>query len=141
LFYETLAPSVLSVVHKSTFKEVIENDPAYMCITINILLHYYRVFQERIQNLELTTVRERVAFRLLFLGKYLGQANGAEITLAVPITDEELADSINTSRETANRVLSQLIAEGYLRKQGRELVIVDPQGLHAIDGEFEALDN
>jgi CRP-like cAMP-binding protein len=49
--------------------------------------------------------------------------------LPVPLTQEELARMVGTTRESVNRCLAGLTARGLLRIEDRRYVLPDPEAL------------
>lgn len=72
------------------------------------------VYTQRIQTLEYRTARERVIAELLNLAERFGERHGKEVFINAPITHQDIADSINMSRETASRALESLFEEGLI---------------------------
>jgi CRP-like cAMP-binding protein len=66
------------------------------------------LYMQRIKTLEYTTTRERVIAEILHLEERFGYFNGKEIIIESPITHQDIADSVNMSRETASRCLEKL---------------------------------
>ncbi|HMB30050.1 MAG TPA: helix-turn-helix domain-containing protein [Blastocatellia bacterium] len=59
-----------------------------------------------------------------------------EIRLRLPLKRKEIARMINISPHYVSELLTELVEEGVLRRNGRELIIVDQSGLwHEIDFE------
>ena len=132
LFYETVTNSEISVMSKDRFTRSLEHNAAYTRVAVAVLLRSHRLLQERIRCLELATARERVASHLLFLGNNFGKTDGTNVVLPLPVTDEELAESVNVSRETVNRTLNQLIHEQYIVRRGRVCTIVRRDDLYRL---------
>jgi DNA-binding GntR family transcriptional regulator len=55
-------------------------------------------------------------------------AGGTDVVENLP-THQDIANMINTSRETVTRALLALAQRGIVRKDSNRLVIVDPEGL------------
>ncbi|MBV7537496.1 Crp/Fnr family transcriptional regulator [Duganella sp. sic0402] len=62
------------------------------------------------------------------------QPGQPEVVKNLP-THQDIANMINTSRETVTRALATLVQQGIIQKVNQELVIVDPKGLQKlVDG-------
>ena len=72
------------------------------------------------------SVRQRIARQLL---TYAGQVD-PEKPLVVPMSHEELADSVGSAREVVTRHLDRFQAEGMVALDRGEITLVDPVGLH-----------
>lgn len=69
-------------------------------------------------------VPERVWRRLADLAARFGQPTASGTEIAVPLTQETIAEMAGTSRESANRALRRLMAEGRLASVGRGRYVV-----------------
>ena len=83
------------------------------------------VYTQRIQTLEFRTARGRVISELLNLAQRFGEKHGKEVVINAPLTHQDIADSINMSRETASRTLELLFKENLVKQEDRLLSIVD----------------
>ncbi|MEO0539473.1 MAG: Crp/Fnr family transcriptional regulator [Cyanobacteria bacterium P01_A01_bin.105] len=82
-----------------------------------------RQMADLIQILHCRQVEERLLQVLCWLGLQLGQPVAGGVCLPFPITHQELADAIATTRVTVTRCLSQLETEGYLKWSRAEKVL------------------
>jgi CRP/FNR family transcriptional regulator, cyclic AMP receptor protein len=73
----------------------------------------------------------RLARALLALAEDYGQQHPAGTGLTAKLTQQELADMIGATRESVNKNLKRFETLGLIRRQGRSLTIVDPEGLRA----------
>lgn len=71
-------------------------------------------------------IRSRVAMHLLDLAVRDGER------LVVEASQQDIADNIGSVREVVARAVAQLREEGYLERDDRRLVLIDPAGLHRI---------
>jgi CRP/FNR family transcriptional regulator, cyclic AMP receptor protein len=83
------------------------------------------VYTQRIQTLEFRTARERIISELLNLAERFGEKFGKTVIINVPITHQDIADSINMNRETASRALGQLFDEGILGQDDHLFTVLD----------------
>jgi CRP/FNR family transcriptional regulator len=90
-----------------------------------------------IEQLSFTTVRHRLANFLLRLAQKSGKRTSEGLLVSLPITNQELAAQIGTVRELVSRNLSRLQAEGMVKIDGREILIID---LKALELENESAD-
>lgn len=80
---------------------------------------------ESIADLVFTDVPGRVAKALLDLSRRFGRPVENGIMVAHDLTQEELAQLVGASRETVNKALADFTARGWLRRDGRAIVILD----------------
>lgn len=67
---------------------------------------------------------ERVRAKLLQLARSHGKVAGGGVRLDLPLTHDLLAQTVGSSRATVTRALAELQTEGFLRRDGRSLVLV-----------------
>ena len=62
------------------------------------------------------------------------EKQGKQIIINAPITHQDIADSINMSRETASRALEQLFNSGLMGQKDHLFTVFDIDKLRAILG-------
>lgn len=83
--------------------------------------------EERLLHLAYDTVRKRVADALLLLEKRY--KDSATSTFSMPISRENLANIVGTSKECVIRVLSEFKDEGFIETKLSEITILNSNGL------------
>jgi CRP/FNR family transcriptional regulator, cyclic AMP receptor protein len=84
-----------------------------------------------IEELSFTTVRHRLISWLLRQAKAEGRATERGITFSLHSSHQELASEIGTVRELVSRNLARLQAQNFIETNGREITILDQEGLQA----------
>jgi CRP/FNR family cyclic AMP-dependent transcriptional regulator len=79
-----------------------------------------------------TSGAQRLAGLLLDLAGHHGSDTNAGIEIVMPLTQEELASLVGTSRATVTRALSNWRRRGLIRTSQRHIVITDVPGLRRI---------
>ncbi len=92
----------------------------------------YRIHSERILNLEYRTVRERAVSFLLTLGTRFGKKTPDGVVLEVPLRHQDIASSINATRETTSRELAVLERKGLITNKRYLIVLKDIKALKTI---------
>jgi CRP-like cAMP-binding protein len=87
-----------------------------------------RELSDRIYVTTASSVKMRFYNELIRNAMALGGGDG-EIILKDPPTHAEWAATVGGQRETITRAISELTTLGLMRKQGRNLVITDLNGL------------
>jgi CRP-like cAMP-binding protein len=86
-----------------------------------VLLETHREMVIREQG----SVRQRIARQLLtFAGEF-----DPERSLVIPMSHEDLADSVGSAREVVTRHLARFQAEGLVALDRGQITVVDPLGL------------
>jgi CRP/FNR family cyclic AMP-dependent transcriptional regulator len=78
-------------------------------------------------NREQGSVRQRIARQLLTFAREFDP----ERSLVIPMSHEELADSVGSAREVVSRHLGRFRAEGLVALDRGQITVVDPLGLDA----------
>ena len=84
-----------------------------------------------IEELSFTTLRHRLIAWLLREAEAHGRSTPEGTVFELGMTHQELAAHIGTVRELVSRNLARLQAQGFIHAQGREITIVDREGLEA----------
>jgi CRP-like cAMP-binding protein len=84
---------------------------------------------EAMADLVFSDVPGRVAKALLDLAKRFGVETEDGLRVTHDLTQEELAQLVGASRETVNKALADFAARGFLRLEGRAVVILDVERL------------
>jgi CRP-like cAMP-binding protein len=103
-------------------------------VAVKALLATFKFSHLRIRNLQLPTARERLAFRLLYLANNFGERQGSAIDIQVPIVYQDLADAVNITRETTNRIMRRFITDGLIKRTDHHMTILAIEGLRSIVG-------
>ena len=84
-----------------------------------------------IEELSFTTVRHRLISWLLRQANTEGRPGDRGMVVSLNATHQELAAQIGTVRELVSRNLARLQAQSFIEMNGREITILDPDGLEA----------
>ena len=95
------------------------------------LVNTFTVYAQRIQSLGYRLPRERVIACLLDLATRFGRNSSQGIVIEAPITHQDIADSINMTRETASRALELLTKENLVSQIDHLFIIKDEHKLQA----------
>ena len=102
----------------------------------NVSVHLLRALAQRLRrtneamaDLVFSDVPGRVANALLGLSEKFGVEDGDGIRVQHDLTQEELAQLVGASRETVNKALSDFAGRGWIRLEGRTVLIIDASRL------------
>lgn len=117
VIYEALVETIVWQVKREIFVTAVQEQPDLIFPFLDIILEMYRIHSERILNLEYRTVRERlISFLLIMLQRFGKQTEGGHL-INVPLRHQDIASSINASRETTSREMAALERKGLLTNQ------------------------
>jgi CRP-like cAMP-binding protein len=129
VIYEALSPVEVLRLDQKTFQKLVHDDPSLLSSLMDIILEMYRIHSERILNLEYRTVRERLIAFLLIMIQRFGVPTEQGTCIEAPLKQQDIASSINATRETTGRELSNLTRKGLITHEQSHIVIVDEQKL------------
>ena len=92
---------------------------------LQALGHRLRRTNETLADLVFSDVPGRVAKALLDLSTRFGEQVEDGLRVAHDLTQEELAQLVGASRETVNKALADFAARGWVRREGRAVVLLD----------------
>jgi CRP-like cAMP-binding protein len=131
IFYEAMSPVKTLKTSKDSLRLAMGSNTWLTEQIMRQLVNTFTVYAQRIQNLGYRLPRERVIACLLDLSTRFGHRDGQHITIQAPITHQDIADSINMTRETASRALELLTQDGLVTQKDHLFVINDEKTLQA----------
>jgi CRP-like cAMP-binding protein len=129
IIYQAMAPSVLWRIDQDKYQTFLHNHPHALWPLLDMVTEMYRLHSERILNLEYRTVRERLVSFLLTMADRFGESSKEGTIINVPLRHQDIASSINASRETASRELSNLERRGWIETKRSHIVLKDVASL------------
>jgi CRP/FNR family transcriptional regulator, cyclic AMP receptor protein len=129
IIYQTLAPTTTYRVSRKQFLELIQSSADALTPLLDMTMEMYRLHGERILNLEYRTVRERIISFLLTMSQRFGTETDNGLLIEVPLRHQDIASSVNASRETTSRELSALERKGLLENKQSYTLLKDVEAL------------
>lgn len=132
---ETLHPSEIVFIRREDFMQFIHRFPeAYEAVIQQLNLQYGRAC-EQLRTIGLsTTVHEKLA--RLFLHWSSGEPQSTEMNqIKVPLTHEQIASCLGSTRETVTRTLSDFKHRHLVTLRGTTVTISDRPALMAMSGD------
>jgi CRP/FNR family transcriptional regulator len=112
---QACADSEVLAVPRPQFCAYLEAHPKAAILSMQVLGSRLRVLGDMMVNLVSDDVETRIAKLVLRLGARYGVRGAGEIRLTVPLTHQEIADMVGTTRQTATSVIGALRRQGVLR--------------------------
>lgn len=119
-------------VHELCHDDLISWLTRYPDVAMRLLEAFARRLRranETLADLVFSDVPGRVAKALLDLSTRFGRQTADGILVAHDLTQEELAQLVGASRETVNKALADFTTRGWIRRQGRAVVLLDVERL------------
>ncbi|MDB5168700.1 MAG: CarD family transcriptional regulator [Candidatus Saccharibacteria bacterium] len=129
VIYQALAPTITWQISRETFLEFVEKNPEALAPLLDMTIEMYRLHSERILNLEYRTVRERIISFLLTMSHRFGKNTPDGVLIEAPLRHQDIASSVNATRETTSRELSALEKKGLLTNKQSYILLRDIDAL------------
>jgi CRP-like cAMP-binding protein len=129
VIYQALAPTITWQISRDTFLEYMEKNPEALAPLLDMTIEMYRLHSERILNLEYRTVRERIISFLITMSSRFGKNTPDGILIEAPLRHQDIASSVNATRETTSRELSALEKKGLLVNKQSFILLTDIEAL------------
>jgi len=129
VIYEALAPLEVWRLDRKAFLTYLEKHHEVHAPLLDMTLEMYRLHSERIINLEYRTVRERLISFLLSTSDRFGLQVEGGLEILVPLKQQDIASSINASRETTSRELNALHRKGLVDSSKPQIILKDVETL------------
>lgn len=126
---ETIVDTHLLAIPVRSFERLVMNTPSIAIKMMRVMGDKIKELQDRLQVLTGQDVKHRALFFLLQLAEQHGDPQKNNITIHLPITHQEFANAIGTTRETINRLLNQFAKEKLLKVDRNRIVIMDWEAL------------
>lgn len=140
VYYQTTAQTKLWIVSKSEFKKFIASHSDVAMLILEQVTDMFRLYAGRIDNLMYSNSYERTAYRILSLMDRLGDQIEGGWVINAPVTHQDIASSVNLTRETVSRCMQRLKNKGFIATDhDRHIIVKNPAGLMKIIGEEEAV--
>jgi CRP/FNR family transcriptional regulator, cyclic AMP receptor protein len=125
----TVTESTLASLDHDDLRPLLNDRPGVAVQLLQALAQRLRRTNEAMADLVFTDVPGRVAKALLDLAEKFGVAEADGTRVRHDLTQEELAQLVGASRETVNKALSEFAHRGWLRIDGRSVVLLDADRL------------
>lgn len=129
VIYQALAPTTTLCLSREHFLEYINDRPEALAPIVDLTIEMYRLHSERILNLEYRTVRERIISFLLTMSQRFGKQTPEGLLIEAPLRHQDIASSVNATRETTSRELSALERKGLLVNKQSLILLKDLDAL------------
>jgi CRP/FNR family cyclic AMP-dependent transcriptional regulator len=119
----------LARMRKQALRPWLSNRPEIAEQLLRVLARRLRRTNDALADLIFTDVPGRVAKNLLQMAGRFGTRDGGVLRVTHDLTQEELAQLVGASRETVNKALADFASRGWLRLDGKSVIILDPERL------------
>jgi CRP/FNR family cyclic AMP-dependent transcriptional regulator len=114
---------------RDALKAWIKDRPEIAEQLLRVLARRLRRTNNNLADLIFTDVPGRVAKQLLQLAQRFGTQEGGALRVTHDLTQEEIAQLVGASRETVNKALADFAHRGWIRLEGKSVLISDSERL------------
>lgn len=129
IIYQALASTTTFRVPRTVFLDFIKGSQDALTPLLDMTMEMYRMHGDRILTLEYRSVRERIISFLLNMGQRFGKETDEGLLIEVPLRHQDIASSVNATRETTSRELSAMERKGLLANKQSCILLKDPEAL------------
>jgi len=126
---ETLRPCQVAFIRRDAFLQFLTKHPEVYLAVMSQLGSHYQIACEQLRTVGLSASAPEKLARLLLNFSATGQETKERNQVKMPLTHEEIASFIGTTRETVTRTLSDFKAKHLVQVQGSTLTIQNRGGL------------
>lgn len=126
---EAVIDTLLIAVPTESFEALMMKSPTIAVKVIRSMSEKLKELQEKLQSITGKDTHERIVGFFIKLANDYGKKEDEVIYIPLPMTNQEFANHIGTTRETVNRVINQLKKEGILDQIKTGYMIKDLEGL------------
>ena len=126
---ETLRPCQVAFIPRDAFLRFLSKHPEAYPMAASQLGAQYQVACEQLRNVALSSSAPEKLAKLLLDFATTGQHTKEGTRVKLPLTHDEIAEFIGTTRETVTRTLSEFKNQHLVELRGSTLVIGDREAL------------
>ena len=126
---ETLEPSVLYTLKRSTFYDFIGRSPSLCLRLLEVTMNRLRRANEQIHDLTFLDVRTRILKAVYQLSQEYGEKKQNSVQIMVKLTHQEIANIVGTVRESVTKVLQELQDDRIISIQNKQIRIENMEAL------------
>lgn len=128
----SMEQSVLLSINKRDFARLLESFPRMSIPMLRQLTRRVRVLTDDIASMAFLDSYSRVTRKILNLGEEMGKETPeGHIFIDRPLTHQQLANLVGTTRETVTKILNEMKDNGLLDIRKHRITILDREELHA----------
>jgi CRP/FNR family cyclic AMP-dependent transcriptional regulator len=131
---ETLRPCQVAFIRRDDFLQLLAKHPEMHQGVVKQLTTLYSGACEQLRTVGLSASAPEKVARLLLDWSSEGKQTKSGMQIKVPLTHEEIAEFVGTTRETVTRTLSEFKIKQLVVLQGSTLTISNREALESIGG-------
>jgi CRP/FNR family cyclic AMP-dependent transcriptional regulator len=126
---EAIVNTYLLAIPVRLFEQLLVNTPSIAIKVLRVMDAKIKELQEKLQAFTGQDVNHRALSFLLKLAEQHGEKEGNTVYIELPITHQEFANAVGTTRETINRLLNQLRKDDIIQTERNRITIYNIEAL------------
>lgn len=116
------------IPREAFFNTLFSNTPFFKRVTKQ-LSHELNIMEEKLTDATQKSIRERLAYTLLFLASSYGVEGDESQKIDLVLSREEIAGIVGTATESVIRLLSEFKKDNLIEFEGKKIIIKDKRAL------------
>lgn len=126
---ETIIPAILLAMPIKPFEQLLTTTPGIAVKLLRVMSEKIGELQGKLQELTGHDVQDRGQSFLLKLAQDIGKAKNGKVCIEIPMTHQDIANAIGSTRETVNRLFNQLRKDEIVEMSRSGFIIHDLEAL------------
>lgn len=136
---EVIEETHLIAIPLEDFQSAISQKPNFSPLVMRELARETRLHSSKAQDLSFLDTQQRLKQSLIQLASEHGLETKEGIKIDVPVTHEDMGELINANRTTITLALRELKKLGYIRTEGRRIVLIPIEHINIMDELFNSV--
>ena len=136
---EVVEETKLIIIPIIEFQAKVSRNPGFSSIVMRELAQETRLHSSKAQDLSFLDTQQRLKQSLIQLASEHGLETDGGVKINVPVTHEDMGELINANRTTITLALQELQKLGYLRTEGRRIVLIPIEHIRIMDELFNSV--
>ncbi|MCR4435395.1 MAG: Crp/Fnr family transcriptional regulator [Clostridiales bacterium] len=121
--------AIIGAIKNSDLEKLVKENSELSLKLIKILTRKLLSAQQKVRDMAFNDVFARTASQLIKLSRDFGKKGAAGTEIAIPLSRQELADMVGTTRETMSRVISRFKKEKSIAEEKDRIIILSEDKL------------
>jgi CRP/FNR family cyclic AMP-dependent transcriptional regulator len=121
-YYEAMCDTELYTITREVLIASVEKEPLLYRDLLQVSGTRLNEYVHSLENIAMGSAYGRVAHQLLFYAHYFGEKSSKGTTIAIPLTQQSLANVLNITRETTSVSMTKLREKGLIA--GTKTIVV-----------------
>lgn len=122
--------SKICSINRARFEKLLMEEPHLMQSTIAKMVEHLSNLHQNVLGNKIMPAKEKLKYTFFTLGRDHGVQSEGGIRINLKITQQEIADLVGISRAVACQLISELVKEGFIDKNGRSYTILNKRLCH-----------